>query len=390
MIDWRGYLRHLDYLLLLATAGLIVYGVTMIYFATHSDIDGAPFYYVRQQLIAVAVGLLVALVVSVLDYELYRRFQWLLYAVAVLIVVAVLPLGENVNGATRWIDLGFTRFQPSSAAVLLLALSIAAFLSDRMELLGSKRITLIVLALAAVPAFFVYREPDFGSAMVIVVLALAMLYFYGTPWTHFAVLGATGITAFVVALKVLPMAGVHLIQQYQIDRLFVFINPGHNSHGTGYNVIQSMIAVGSGAFSGRGNMATQTTLDFLPEHHTDFIFAVISERNGFLGATLLLVLYALFIWRALQDRRPGARHVREHPRRRHRRDGPVPGVREHRDDDWYHACDRHPAAVHQLRRHRDDRVPDPRRPAAGDPSAGDDHSTNEGAAWPVALASPRS
>jgi rod shape determining protein RodA len=300
MIDWRGYLRHLDYLLLLATAGLVVYGVTMIYFATHHDIDGAPFYYVRQQLIAVAVGLLVALVVSVLDYELYRRFQWLLYAVAVLIVVAVLPLGENVNGATRWINLGVTRFQPSAAAVLLLALSIAAFLSDRMELLGSKRITLIVLALAAVPAFFVYREPDFGSAMVIVVLALAMLYFYGTPWTHFAVLGATGITAFVVALKVLPMAGVHLIQQYQIDRLFVFINPGHNAQGTGYNVIQSMIAVGSGALTGRGNMATQTTLDFLPEHHTDFIFAVISERNGFLGATVLLVLYALFIWRALR------------------------------------------------------------------------------------------
>jgi len=215
-------------------------------------------------------------------------------------VVAVLPLGENVNGATRWIDLGVTRFQPSSAAILLLALSIAAFLSDRMELLGSKRITLIVLALAAVPAFFVYREPDFGSAMVIVVLALAMLYFYGTPWTHFAVLGATGITAFVVALKVLPMAGLHLIQQYQVDRLFVFINPGHNAQGTGYNVIQSMIAVGSGALTGRGNMATQTTLDFLPEHHTDFIFAVISERNGFLGATVLLVLYALFIWRALR------------------------------------------------------------------------------------------
>jgi rod shape determining protein RodA len=300
MVDWRAYLRHLDYLLLLATAGLIVYGVAMIYFATRHDIDGAPFYYVRQQLIAVAVGLMAAVVVSLLDYELYRRFQWLLYALAVFIVVAVLPLGENVNGATRWINLGFTRFQPSSAAVLLLALSIGAFLSDRMELLGSKRITFIVLFLAAVPAFFVYQEPDFGSAIVILVLALAMLYFYGTPWTHFAVMGGAAVAGFVVALKVLPLAGIHLIQQYQVDRLFVFVNPGHDSSGTGYNVIQSMIAVGSGALTGRGNMATQTTLDFLPEHHTDFIFAVISERNGFLGATVLLVLYALFIWRALR------------------------------------------------------------------------------------------
>ncbi len=98
----------------------------------------------------------------------------------------------------------------------------------------------------------------------------------------------------------LPLAGINLIHQYQIDRLFVFVNPGHDSSGAGYNVIQSMIAVGAGAFSGRGNAATQTTLDFLPEHHTDFIFAVISERNGFVGAAVLLVLYALFIWRALR------------------------------------------------------------------------------------------
>jgi rod shape determining protein RodA len=300
VVDWRAYFRHFDYLLILATAGLIVYGVTMVYFATRHDIEGVPFYYVRQQLIAVVVGIVAAVVVSLLDYEIYRRFQWLLYAVAVLIVVVVLPLGENVNGATRWIDLGFTRFQPSAAAVLLLALSIGAFLSDRMELIGSRRITVIVLVLAALPAFFIYQEPDFGSAMVVMILALAMLYFYGTPWTHFAVLGVTGVTAFVVALKVLPLAGINLIQQYQIDRLFVFINPGHDSSGSGYNVIQSMIAVGSGALTGRGDMATQTTLDFLPEHHTDFIFAVISERNGFLGASVLLVLYALFIWRALR------------------------------------------------------------------------------------------
>lgn len=300
MIDWRAYLRHLDYVLLLTTVGLVAYGITMVYFASRSDIDGAPLYYVRQQLIAVGAGVIGAVVASVLDYELYRRFQWLLYAVAVFIVVAVLPLGEEVNGATRWIDLGFTRFQPSSAAVLLLALSIGAFLSDRMEMLGSKAVTVIVLVMAAVPAFFVYREPDFGSAMVIVVLALGMLFFYGAPSTHFAVLAAAGVAAFVVALKVLPLVGIELIHQYQLDRLFVFVDPGSDASGAGYNVIQSMIAVGSGALTGRGDGATQTTLDFLPEHHTDFIFAVISERNGFLGASILLVLYALFIWRALR------------------------------------------------------------------------------------------
>ena len=299
-MGWRDYLRHLDYLLIAATVGLITYGVTMIYFATRHDVAGQPFAFVRQQLIAVVVGLAVAVAISLLDYEIYRRFQWALYGFAVFILVAVLPLGEVVNGARRWIDLRFTSFQPSALALLLLALSIGAYLADRMDMLGSKRVTLVALGLVAVPALLVYQEPDFGSTMVMLALTLAMLYFYGTSWTHFAVLAGSAAAAFVVALKVLPLAGIHLIQSYQLERLFVFINVGHDPSDSGYSIIQSMIAVGSGALTGRGNMATQTTLDFLPEHHTDFIFAVVSERNGFVGASILLVLYALFIWRALR------------------------------------------------------------------------------------------
>jgi rod shape determining protein RodA len=299
-VDWRAYLRHLDYILIAAALGLIAYGVITIYFATRHDIEGRPLYFVTQQLVAVGVGLAAAAVVSLLDYEIYRRFQWALYAFAVFILVIVLPFGQVVNGARRWIDLGFQSFQPSAFAVLLLALSIGAYLADRMDLLGSKRVTLVALAMVAVPALLVYQEPDFGSAMVMVALTLAMLYFYGTSWTHFAVLAGSGIVGFVVALKVLPMAGVHLIQQYQIDRLFVFLNAGQNPQGSGYNILQSMIAVGSGALTGRGDMATQTALDFLPEHHTDFIFAVLSERNGFLGALLLLALYGVVIWRCLR------------------------------------------------------------------------------------------
>jgi len=299
-VDWRSYLRHLDYILLAATAGVIAYGVSLVYFATRHDITGEPLYYVGQQLTAVAVGLVAAVVITILDYELYRRFQWLVYAFAVFIVAAVLPLGQVVNGARRWIDLKVTSFQPSSLALLLIALAIGAYLADRMDLLGAKRVTVVALAMAAVPAFLVYQEPDFGSAMVIVALTLGMLYFYGTPWTHFAVLAGGAVAMFVAALKLLPMAGVHVIQQYQIDRLFVFLNAGENPSGSGYNIIQSMIAVGAGALTGRGDLATQTTLDFLPEHHTDFIFAVLSERNGFLGAVLLLALYGVIIWRCLR------------------------------------------------------------------------------------------
>jgi rod shape determining protein RodA len=299
-VDLRSFLRHLDYILVAATAAIIVYGISLVYFATRHDIPGEPLYYVSQQLQALAVGLVMAVVVAILDYEIYRRFQWLIYVFAVFIVAAVLPLGEVVNGARRWIDLKVTSFQPSALALFLLALSIGAYLADRMDLLGAKRVTLTAMAMAAVPAFLVYQEPDFGSAVIIVALTLAMLYFYGTSWTHFAVLAGSAVAAFVVAIKVLPMAGVNVIQQYQVDRLFVFLNAGQNPTGSGYNIIQSMIAVGAGAFSGRGDLATQTTLDFLPEHHTDFIFAVLSERNGFLGAVILLALYGVIIWRCLR------------------------------------------------------------------------------------------
>ena len=214
-MDWRAYLRHLDYILIAATLGLIVYGVTTIYFATRHDIDGRPMYFVTQQLVAVAVALVAAAVVSLLDYEIYRRFQWVMYAFAVFILVVVLPFGEVVNGARRWINLGFQSFQPSALALLLLALSIGAYLADRMDLLGAKRVTLVALAMVAVPAFLVYQEPDFGSAMVMLALTLAMLYFYGTSWTHFAVLAGSGVVALVLALKVLPLAGMGTESPYQ-------------------------------------------------------------------------------------------------------------------------------------------------------------------------------
>lgn len=296
----REYLRYLDYLLLASTAGLIAYGVTLIYFATRQDVAGDPLAYVGQQLVAVVLGLLGAGLVVLIDYDIYRRFQWFLYGFAVLALLAVLPFGQLVNGARRWIDLGFAMFQPSSLAVLLLALSIGAVLADRVELVGAPRVTALALAMVIPPAFLVYKQPDFGSAMVLVVLTLAMLFFYGTPWKHFALLAGVGVAAFVTALKLLPLAGLQLFHSYQIDRLLVFLDTNRDPKGSGYNIIQSMIAVGSGALTGRGDMATQTTLDFLPEHHTDFIFAVLSERYGFVEGLLLLLLYAIFVWRCLR------------------------------------------------------------------------------------------
>ncbi len=300
MLDWRNCVRNLDYLLLGSTFGLMALGFATIYFATRHDVAGNPFVFVKQQLIAAVLGLIIALVIALIDYGIYRRFQWLLYGFVVLSLLVVTFFGQTLHGARRWIDLGFTNFQPSSLAALFLALSIGAVLVDRAEMLGTKRVTLYALGLVVVPAFLVYKQPDFGSAMVLGVLTLALLFFFGTSWKHFAAIFGVGAVGLVAGLKLLPLAGLHLFHAYQIDRLLVFLDVSRDPTGSGYNIIQSMIAVGSGGLTGRGGMATQTTLDFLPEHHTDFIFAVFSERYGFIGCVLLLLLYAVFIWRCLR------------------------------------------------------------------------------------------
>jgi rod shape determining protein RodA len=296
----RTYLRHLDYALLVVTLVLVGVGASVIYFATRNDPLPTPTYYVRYQLVYGAVGIVAMLVLSVVDYGRYRRWQWPLYVFIVLTIAAVFVLGPVTRGSRRWLVLPFFRFQPSELALVILTVTLGAFLVDRLHAIGSWRVTLGALLYMAVPAVLVFAQPDFGTSTVIAMLALALLFFAGTRWTHFAAL--IGAFAFVLVgvFKLAPMAGLHVIKSYQMERIMVFLHPGRDPSGSGYNLTQSIIAVGSGALRGRGNLATQTTLDFLPEHHTDFIFAVIGERWGFLGAALLLALFALLIWRALR------------------------------------------------------------------------------------------
>ncbi|HUK78798.1 MAG TPA: FtsW/RodA/SpoVE family cell cycle protein, partial [Thermoleophilia bacterium] len=299
-MDLRSYLRHFDYLLLLAAAGLLVFGVTMIYFATRHDAISSPMFYARSQIAYAAVGFVALLVLSLIDYEHYRRWQWPLYGFVLVSIAAVFVLGPVTRGSRRWIPLPFVHFQPSELALVILTVTLAAFLTDRLQYIGLARMTVLALAYVALPAALVFAQPDLGTAMVFLILTLTLLLFYGTPWSHFAALFAAAAALGVLVLKLLPMAGVRIVHSYQTQRLFVFLHPGHDLQGSGYNLTQSLIAVGSGALHGRGDQATQTVLDFLPEHHTDFIFAVIGERYGFVGAALLLALFAIVIWRALR------------------------------------------------------------------------------------------
>jgi rod shape determining protein RodA len=216
-------------------------------------------------------------------------------------LLAVLAVGSSTNGAGRWINLGFYQFQPSEFGKLGVCLALAGLLADRRLVLSSWRTTALAVGLVALPAALVFKEPDFGTALVYAAILISMLFIAGTRVRQLAALA--GIAALVAALTlaVLPAAGVHIVQPYQVQRLTAFLHPSADPAKAGWNQDQATIAVGSGGVAGRGvEQATQTRYGFLPEHHTDFIFAVLGEQRGFIGATILVGLYLVLIWRALR------------------------------------------------------------------------------------------
>ena len=206
----------------------------------------------------------------------------------------------NAKGAQRAIQLPFFSFQASELGKVLLVTTLAAVVVERSRNINQRETTALVMLLALVPALFVIAQPDLGSGMVYVIIALSILFVAGASWRHLGGLFALGAVAITLVLVVAPAAGVHVLKPYQKDRLTAFLNPTDNPAKEGYQQNQSRIAIGSGEKTGRGDNATQTKLNFLPEHHTDFVFAVVGEQWGFVGAALVLSLYALLIWRGLR------------------------------------------------------------------------------------------
>jgi rod shape determining protein RodA len=216
-------------------------------------------------------------------------------------LIAIVLLTGPIRGSKRWLDLGFFRFQPSEFGKVLFVLALAGFLAERSRRLNEPRTTATAVGLALVPIFLVFLQPDFGSALVYCAAVAAVLFVAGTPWTHLGVLAAGAVAAAVLVLGVLPAVGLPVLKDYQQQRWTGFLNPDSDPGGTTYNITQSKNAIGSGQLRGRGPQnATQTTLNFLPEHHTDFVFASLAEERGFFGAAFLLMLYLLVVWRGLR------------------------------------------------------------------------------------------
>ena len=296
-----AYLRHLDYLLIAAVAGVITYGIWVLTAVTRSDVPGDPSYFVSRQEIYIAVGAVLAAVVTAISPEIYRRYAKALYVVAVALLLVVLVVGDNVRGSKRWIEFGSFRFQPSEIGKVLLILFLAAFVANRARSDTPWKTVWGAVGLAALPMALVFKEPDFGSTLIYGSALLAVLFFGGVPWKHLASLAVVTALIALSVLWFLPAAGVEVLDAYQKDRLIGFVHPDVDPSGTTYNVNQSITAVGSGGVDGRGVAgASQTNMNYLPEHNTDFIFSSLAEQRGFLGAAILLLLYAFIAWRGIK------------------------------------------------------------------------------------------
>jgi rod shape determining protein RodA len=293
-------LAHMDWTLSIAAVGLVAFSVFTLAQATQNDVPGSPNYYVDRQAIYGVLGLIGMFVMTRIDYSRFRELRVGIYTFLCASVSLVFVFGFAARGSRRSFELPFFSFQPSELGKLLLVLALAGFVIDGARRGSPRQRTVRYLVLGLAPAGLVFLQPDLGTSLVFVAATLAVMYFGGVPWTHFAVIGAALVALVSLVLVVAPAVGVPILKGYQEQRLTSFTHPNEDSGGAGYQQNQGVIAIGSGGTAGRGDHATQTRLDFVPERHTDFIFAVIGERYGFMGAAFVLSLYALLFWRALR------------------------------------------------------------------------------------------
>jgi len=302
----RRLLKEIDWPLALTTLSLALFGLVAVYSATYSFVASDPFYYVKRQSLWIAVGLAAMAVVLAFDYRALGRFARVIYLGSAILLALVLVLAPTIMGAERWIVIGPAQVQPSEFAKVAIIVTLARHLSLKESV--DRLVDLISPLLhVSLPMVLVMLQPDLGTALIFIGIVFGMLWVAGYPLRHLLLLAAAGAALFVAAAVLSLQGWLPILKEYQLRRLLVFLDPYRDRTGAGWNVIQSMIAIGSGGFFGKGLFSgSQTQLDFLPSRHTDFIFSVIAEELGFLGAFFLFVLYLIFLWRTLRIGR-GAR-----------------------------------------------------------------------------------
>jgi rod shape determining protein RodA len=300
-IGERLGVAYFDGWLLAAAFGLIAFSIFSLAVATPDAVQGEPLYFAIRQSLYALVGIALMLAVAKVDYSRFREIRVGIYALMIASISLVLVFGAAARGSRRWIELPYFRFQPSEIAKVLLIVALAAFVIDRTRRGAPLRQTFRMLALGLAPAALVFLQPDLGTGIVFGVITITILFLAGVPWRHFAVIGGLAAAVVSFVLVIVPAAGLPSpLHGYQQDRLTAFLHPSDDPSDASYQVNQSVTAIGSGEKTGRGDNSTQTELLFLPERHTDFVFAVVGERFGFAGAAFVLSLYALLVWRMLR------------------------------------------------------------------------------------------
>jgi rod shape determining protein RodA len=294
-----AFVRRLDWILLGTAVALIAYGLWVISGITRFDVPGDENYFVVRQAIAAGIGLVGLVVAAIVPIDVFRRNWRLLYGATLALMFLVFLVAETIRGSKRWIDLGFIQFQPSELGKVLFVLAIAGFLVERGGRVNRWRTVLSAIGLGVTPILLVFLQPDLGTALVYSAAFFALLFFVGVRWRQLLVLVVLAAFGILSMLWLLPEAGVQVLKPYQAARLT--LDPEADPSGLTYNLNQSITAVGSGGLTGRGpTEASQTRLDYLPEHATDFAFASLAEQRGFVGSAILLLLYLLVVWRGLR------------------------------------------------------------------------------------------
>lgn len=284
--------KNLDWPLLLVALLLSVIGILVIYSITFKAANLPAQVEPLNQISFFILGIIGLFAAAIIDYRVWTRFTTWLYLASLALLGYVAVAGHTALGATRWINLGFFQFQPSEISKIVLIVVLAKFFATHYEHMNKVRNLLLSLVYMLVPTIFVLAQPDLGTALVFMVIWLAMVLATRVPKSY--IVGLIG-----VGLALMPVF-ISLLRPYQRQRLATFLNPMGDPLGTGYNVVQSTITVGSGQLYGRGLAAgSQSQLNFLPSQHTDFIFAVLAEKLGFIGGTILLTLFLVLLVRGL-------------------------------------------------------------------------------------------
>lgn len=276
-------IKVVDWLLYILPIIFVVLGISIIYSLTYYS--NVKLFY--NQLIFAIMGIVAMISFSLLDYRYLKSISWILYFFGIGTLVLVLVLGKTTFGATSWISLGFFDFQPSELFKIILAIVLANYFSDKVGKIEFKHI-ILGFVISIIPTLLVMLQPDFGTAIIYIFVYLSCLFACKLSFKQI-------VSFVIIAVAFIPISWL-VMKDYQKQRIMTFLNPASDPYGSGYNVTQSLITVGSGGMWGRGfGHGSQSQFNFLPVAHTDFVFAGVAEATGFVGSIVLIILFAILI-----------------------------------------------------------------------------------------------